>query len=80
MMNITRSPTNPMTQKERQRINWRKMPVSTAAVLGGASLFAYGGIDDSPGGQLLGLLVVISDIYDLVRVRKRGQRRSEQAD
>jgi len=35
-------------------------------ILLGAFMFVFGGADDSPGAQLLGLVVVIVGIYGLV--------------
>jgi len=40
------------------------------AILLGAFLFIFGGYDDSPGGQLIGLVLVIIGIAGLVRTRK----------
>ena len=39
-------------------------------ILIGISLFVYGEIDDSPGGQLMGLLVVIICIVGIFRKKK----------
>lgn len=38
----------------------------------GAFMFVYGGYDDSPGGQLLGLLAVIGGIVGIIRRRKKA--------
>jgi hypothetical protein len=40
-------------------------------IMFGVFIFIYGGYDDSPGAQGLGLLVVIGGIYYLVRMIKR---------
>ena len=40
------------------------------AILFGMFLFIYGGIDDSPGGQLMGLIIVIIGIVGVIK-RKR---------
>ena len=45
--------------------------LSILAVLFGVFMFVYGGYDDSPGGQLLGLLLVIAGIVGLVKSRKK---------
>ncbi len=37
----------------------------------GVFLFIFGGYDDSPGGQLLGLLMFVIGIIGLVRGRKK---------
>ena len=44
---------------------------SIFAILFGAFMFVYGEIDDSPGGQLLGLLVVIVGIVGIIKSKKR---------
>jgi len=36
------------------------------AILIGILMFVYGGIDDSPGGQLLGVVVAIIGIIGLI--------------
>ena len=41
------------------------------AILLGVLMFIYGEYDDSPGGQLLGLLVAISGIIGLVKNKKK---------
>jgi hypothetical protein len=66
-----------MTQSEQGWIDWRKMIIGTAMILGGAFLFIYGEIDDSPGGQLLGLFIVVSGVSIMIRARTRGQRQSK---
>jgi len=40
-------------------------------ILFGIFLFVYGEYDDSPGGQLLGLILVIVGIVGLIRGKKR---------
>lgn len=42
--------------------------LGVACALGGA-LFVYGGADDSPGAQLLGLVVVVAAIVGLVKLK-----------
>jgi hypothetical protein len=49
-----------------------KMPYFILAILCGVFLVIYGGIDDSPGGQLLGLLAVILGIVGVVKSRKKN--------
>ena len=41
------------------------------AVLFGVFMFIYGEYDDSPGGQLLGLVVAIIGIVGVIRNRKK---------
>lgn len=38
----------------------------------GIFLFFFGGYDDSPGAQGLGLLIVIASIVSIVRKRKKA--------
>lgn len=45
---------------------------SVIAVVLGASLFVFGGYDDSPGAQLLGVLVVVVGVVFLIRGRKNN--------
>lgn len=40
------------------------------AILLGVFLVIYGGIDDSPGAQLLGIVVFITGIVNAIKVRK----------
>ncbi len=35
-------------------------------------MFVYGGIDDSPGGQLLGLLAFILGIVGVIKSKKKN--------
>ena len=44
---------------------WRTL-YSVLAVLAGIFLIVFGGYDDSPGGQLIGLLLTIFGLYRLV--------------
>jgi len=46
--------------------------MSIFGILFGAFMFVYGGIDDSPGGQLLGLLVVIIGIVGIIKSKKKN--------
>ncbi|MBI4118520.1 MAG: hypothetical protein HY455_03235 [Parcubacteria group bacterium] len=39
------------------------------AILFGAFMVVYGGIDDSPGGQVLGLLVAIVGVVGVLRTK-----------
>ncbi|MBN2096305.1 hypothetical protein JW752_02785 [Candidatus Peregrinibacteria bacterium] len=42
------------------------------ALLFGAFMFVYGEYDDSPGGQLLGLLIIIISIISMIKSRKKA--------
>jgi hypothetical protein len=49
-----------------------KLLLSIFAVLFGPFLFIYGGYDDSPGAQGLGLLITILGIVGIVKSRKKN--------
>ncbi len=46
--------------------------VSLAAILLGGFLVAFGGMDDSPGAQLLGVVIILSTIVTAIRNRKKS--------
>ncbi len=48
-----------------------KIIISILAILFGAFLFVYGEFDDSPGGQLLGVVAVILGIAGIIKIRKK---------
>jgi hypothetical protein len=52
-------------------MNKGKLLFSVFAILFGAFMVVYGEYDDSPGGQLLGLVAVIGGIVGIVRGRKK---------
>jgi hypothetical protein len=41
------------------------------AILFGVFMFVYGEYDDSPGGQLIGLLAVIIGIVGIIKSKKK---------
>lgn len=41
------------------------------AILFGVFMFVYGGYDDSPGGQGLGLLIGVVGIVGIIKSRKK---------
>lgn len=51
-------------------MNKRKILFSILEILLGACMFVYGGYDDSPGGQLLGLVAFVFGVVGLVKSRK----------
>ncbi|MEK7585563.1 MAG: hypothetical protein AAB455_03585 [Patescibacteria group bacterium] len=51
-------------------MNKRRLIYFILAILFGAFMVVYGGIDDSPGGQLLGLVAAIIGIIGLVRSKR----------
>ena len=41
------------------------------AILFGVFMFVYGEVDDSPGGQMIGLLAIIIGIIGLIASKKK---------
>jgi hypothetical protein len=52
-------------------MNKKRITYSILAILFGAFMFVYGGFDDSPGGQLLGLLIIIAGIAGAIKSKKK---------
>ena len=52
-------------------MNKKRIAYSILAISFGMFMFVYGEMDDSPGGQLLGLLAVIGGIVGIVKCRKK---------
>jgi len=52
-------------------MNKSKLLYSALAILFGAFLIVFGGIDDSPGAQLLGLILVIVGIIGVIKSKKK---------
>ena len=50
---------------------WRIL-LPILAIAFGSFLVVYGGYDDSPGGQLLGVLIVIGGIVGVIKSRKNN--------
>jgi len=40
-------------------------------ILLGVFMFIYGGYDDSPGGQLLGVVAVIMGVWNIIKSRRK---------
>jgi len=40
------------------------------AILAGVFMVAYAGIDDSPGGQVIGLVIIIVNVVLILRKKK----------
>jgi len=58
-------------------MNKTRIIYSTLAILAisfGVFFFVYGEIDDSPGGQLIGLLAVVLGIVGVVKSRKKNSQ------
>jgi hypothetical protein len=51
-------------------MNKTKLLFSILAILAGAFMFWYGEIDDSPGGQLIGVVVAIIGIVGVIKSKK----------
>lgn len=45
---------------------------STVLMVLGVAMFVYGGWDDSPGGQGLGVLMVVGGVFGLVKTLKKN--------
>lgn len=52
-------------------MNIKGITYSVLAILFGAFMVVYGGYDDSPGGQLLGVLMVVIGIVGVLRSHKK---------
>lgn len=52
-------------------MNTKKLIYSVLALLIGIFLVIYGGYDDSPGGQLLGVVIAIIAIVNIVKNKKK---------
>ena len=52
-------------------MNKIKLSLFVVAILIGAFMFVYGEIDDSPGGQLIGLLAVVIGVAGVIRRKKK---------
>ncbi|MFH1392966.1 MAG: hypothetical protein ABIG73_01095 [Patescibacteria group bacterium] len=52
-------------------MNKSRIIYSILAILFGVFMFVYGEIDDSPGGQLLGLIAVIIGIVGVIKSKKK---------
>ena len=48
-----------------------KILLIVLAILFGGFMFVYGEIDDSPGGQLMGLLIVIISVVWVLRSKRK---------
>ena len=53
-------------------MNRIKIILFILAIPFGAFFFVYGEFDDSPGGQLIGLLAVIIGVVGLVKSKKKS--------
>lgn len=53
-------------------MNIIKLLLSILAIAFGAFMFVYGEMDDSPGGQLLGLVVAVGGIVGVIKSKKKA--------
>ena len=53
-------------------MNKRRIIYSILAIAFGAFMIVFGGIDDSPGGQLLGLVAIIIGIVGVTKSKKKN--------
>ena len=52
-------------------MNIGRLILSLLALAFGIFMFIYGGFDDSPGGQLLGVLFAVAGIAGVIQSRKK---------
>ena len=55
-----------------KRMKKTRLIYSTLAIAFGIFMVVYGEMDDSPGGQLLGLLAVILGMVGVIKSRKKN--------
>ncbi|MEK7600691.1 MAG: hypothetical protein AAB463_01890 [Patescibacteria group bacterium] len=55
-------------------MNFITLVLSVLAILFGAFLFVFGGYDDSPGSQGLGLVIVIGSVVNIIKHKKNRLR------
>jgi hypothetical protein len=53
-------------------MNTIKILLSVLAILFGIFIFIFGGYDDSPGAQLLGVVIVVGSIVWIVKSTKKS--------
>ena len=53
-------------------MNWMRLSFSALAIVLGVFFVVYGGYDDSPGGQLIGLVVVVVGIVGAYKSWKKN--------
>ena len=59
-------------------INKRRIIHFTFVILLGLLMFIFAGIDDSPGGQLLGFIIVIFGVIGIIKNRKKKPNSSSE--
>jgi len=58
--------------KQTMKKFYKRILYFVSAILFGVFMFMYGGYDDSPGGQLIGLTVIIVGIIGLIMNNKKS--------
>lgn len=53
-------------------MNKTRFAFSLFLLVFGIFMFVYGGYDDSPGGQLLGVLAAAFGVYGIIKSRKKN--------
>ena len=56
----------------RKTMNKNRILYFVIAILIGGFMFVYGGIDDSPGGQLIGILMIIIGVVGITSNKKKA--------
>lgn len=59
------------TKNARKTLSISRIILFNLAILFGVFMFVYGGYDDSPGGQGLGLVAVIAGIVGIIKSKKK---------
>jgi hypothetical protein len=54
-------------------MKWIKLSLAILVLSFGVFMVIYGGYDDSPGGQLLGVLIAVGGICGAIRSYKRKE-------
>lgn len=58
-------------------MNKSRIIYSILAISFGIFMFVYGEIDDSPGGQLLGLVAVIIGVIGIIKSKKKNSNQNK---
>jgi hypothetical protein len=58
-------------------MNKGRIIYSILVILSGIFLFVYGGYDDSPGGQMLGLVAIVAGIIGIIKSKKKILTKTE---
>lgn len=61
-------------------MNIGKTTISIFLIILGAFVFVYGGYDDSPGAQLIGLVLAVIGIVAIVKAIRNKKKKSDEAE